>query len=196
MVLGNQNIQNYQGQQNISSGIQQPYYNTQQNMNHNRIYDNQNINQNISNSYAQPYSPYYNYNQGSYINPPNSSNNQIWVQGEAGAKAFPVGNGSAVMLMDSESDVFYIKSTDANGVPLPLRIFEYKERELNQNKNTESNLNIDNYITRDEFEAKIAELNNMLLGGGNKNEPVIQPSKQKSNSANNKQYVKRNTAVQ
>lgn len=51
----------------------------------------------------------------------------IWVQGEAGAKAYPVAAGSNVLLMDSEGECFYIKSTDASGMPLPLRVFEYKE---------------------------------------------------------------------
>lgn len=51
-----------------------------------------------------------------------------WVQGEAGAKAYPVSQNSSVLLMDSEAEVFYIKSTDMSGMPLPLRIFDYKER--------------------------------------------------------------------
>ena len=31
-------------------------------------------------------------------------------------------------VMDSESPVFYIKSTDASGMPMPLRIFDFVER--------------------------------------------------------------------
>ena len=41
----------------------------------------------------------------------------IWVQGEEGAKAYMVAAGNSVLLMDSESSVFYIKSTDASGMP-------------------------------------------------------------------------------
>lgn len=52
----------------------------------------------------------------------------IWVQGEEGAKAYMVAAGNSVLLMDSENSAFYIKSTDASGMPLPLRIFDYKER--------------------------------------------------------------------
>ena len=52
----------------------------------------------------------------------------IWVQGEAGAKSFLVAPGQTVQLMDSEAEVFYIKASDASGVPLPLRIFDYRER--------------------------------------------------------------------
>lgn len=52
----------------------------------------------------------------------------IWVQGEEGAKAYMVAAGNSVLLMDSENSVFYIKSTDASGMPQPLRIFDYTER--------------------------------------------------------------------
>nr|DAI17124.1 MAG TPA: hypothetical protein [Caudoviricetes sp.] len=52
----------------------------------------------------------------------------IWVQGEESAKAYMVAAGNSVLLMDSENSAFYIKSTDASGMPLPLRVFDYKER--------------------------------------------------------------------
>lgn len=52
----------------------------------------------------------------------------IWVQGEEGAKAYMVAAGNSVLLMDSENSAFYIKSTDTSGMPLPLRVFDYKER--------------------------------------------------------------------
>lgn len=51
-----------------------------------------------------------------------------WVQGEAGARSFWVAPNDSALLMDSEKDCFYIKSVDASGVPLPLRIFDYSER--------------------------------------------------------------------
>lgn len=79
------------------------------------------------------YQPMYSYNQPqqqqqmSYAPPVQPQNSIIWVQGEAGAKAYPVQAGSNVLLMDSESECFYIKSTDASGMPMPLRVFEYKE---------------------------------------------------------------------
>lgn len=62
-------------------------------------------------------------------------NGIIWVQGEAGAKAYFVPMGKSVMLMDSEKDVFYIKTVDASGVPNALRIFDYKERTQQSPKN-------------------------------------------------------------
>lgn len=39
-----------------------------------------------------------------------------------------VAAGNSVLLMDSENSTFYIKSTDASGMPLPLRVFDYNER--------------------------------------------------------------------
>lgn len=52
-----------------------------------------------------------------------------WVQGEAGAKAYLISPGASVMLMDSEGQSFYIKSADGSGMPMPLRIFDYVERQ-------------------------------------------------------------------
>ncbi len=57
-----------------------------------------------------------------------ASNGIIWVQGEEGAKAYMVAAGNSVLLMDSENSAFYIKSTDASGMPMPLRVFDYTER--------------------------------------------------------------------
>ncbi|MDE5765335.1 MAG: hypothetical protein K2N49_02010 [Ruminococcus sp.] len=55
------------------------------------------------------------------VQQPQNSNSVIWVQGEAGAKSYLVAPGQTVWLMDSENLVFYIKSTDPSGMPLPLR---------------------------------------------------------------------------
>ena len=73
----------------------------------------------------------------------------IWVQGMEGAKAYPVASGNSVLLMDSEESVFYIKSTDQSGMPQPLRIFEYKE------KNAQPQVE---YVTKDELNKALAEL--------------------------------------
>lgn len=101
--------------------------------------------------------------QPTYSQQPQQQNGSTiqWVSGEAGAKAFAVAPNQSVLLMDSESSTFYIKSADASGMPLPLRIFDYTERNTNQNveqpqiqKHTED----PEYITRDEFERRIAEI--------------------------------------
>ena len=79
-----------------------------------------------------------------------------WVQGEAGARSWLTAPNTTVLLMDSESERFYIKSTDASGMPLPLRVFEYKER---TGAASGSNpIGAGNYVTREEFEAFRQEL--------------------------------------
>lgn len=75
----------------------------------------------------------------------------IWVQGEEGAKAYMVAAGNSVLLMDSESSVFYIKSTDASGMPQPLRIFDYTERGKQAPQKPETV--DDKFVTRAEFDA-------------------------------------------
>ena len=56
------------------------------------------------------------------------SNDMIWVQGEAGAKSFLVSPNATVVLWDTESPTIYIKSADATGKPLAMRILDFKER--------------------------------------------------------------------
>ena len=83
----------------------------------------------------------------------------IWVQGEAGAKSYGVAPGSNVLLMDSEAEVFYIKSADASGVPMPLRIFDYKERVASAQRPVQAaQTPAAEYVTRAEFDAFVARL--------------------------------------
>lgn len=88
----------------------------------------------------------------------------IWVQGEAGAKAYPVAAGSNLLLMDSESECFYIKSTDASGMPMPLRTFEYKEVVRTQptaQHSTAALPDMNQYTRREEFEALKEKVNQL-----------------------------------
>lgn len=81
----------------------------------------------------------------------------IWVQGEEGAKAYMVAAGNSVLLMDSENSTFYIKSTDASGMPQPLRIFDYTERTAAQKQPTQAaQVQADEFVTRAEFDALAA----------------------------------------
>lgn len=102
------------------------------------------------------YNNYPQYYQQQYM-PQMINNNQAqqndgitWVQGENSAKSYPVAAGRSVLLMDSESPVMYIKSTDQSGVPLPLRIFDYKERSQSTSNAHEQKTD---YISRNEFDA-------------------------------------------
>ena len=81
----------------------------------------------------------------------------IWVSGEAGAKSYMVAPGNTVMLLDAENSVFYLKSADASGMPLPLRIFANKERTTTAQQAfggsvAAETVNLDNFVTRKEFD--------------------------------------------
>lgn len=107
----------------------------------------------------------------------------IWVQGEAGAKAYPVAPGNSLLLMDSESDSFFIKSTDASGIPLPLRVFSYTEIVPSQQiRQPETRFDSSQFVTREEFE----ELKRMMHDR--------QPQRRENRNA--EQTVSRNTKQQ
>ena len=78
----------------------------------------------------------------------------VWVQGESGAKGYPVAAGTTVMLLDSENQTFYIKSTDSSGMPMPLRTFDFVERIQNPNQDKKT----ENYVTWEDFEKRLAEM--------------------------------------
>ena len=91
------------------------------------------------------------------------NNGLIWVQGEAGAKSYLVAPNCTVMLLDSENSAFYLKSADSSGMPLPLRIFDYKERinapsQASVSPTSEEKINLDNFVTRKEFEERMASM--------------------------------------
>lgn len=99
-----------------------------------------------------------------------SSNGIIWVQGEEGAKAYMVAPGNSVLLMDSENSAFYIKSSDNSGMPMPLRIFDYVERNAKQQtQNIKPNVE---YVTRQEFDALSARINDIMANINNNSESV------------------------
>lgn len=75
-----------------------------------------------------------------------------WCQGEAAARAYMVAPGNTVLLMDSDASTFYIKSCDTSGMPYPLRIFDFTERDQATQPVAEE------YITRKEFDALAAKI--------------------------------------
>ena len=103
-----------------------------------------------------------NYNPYMMQPPQQANNGLVWVQGESGAKSYLMAPGQTVLLMDAESSSFYIKSTDNAGMPLPLRIFDYTERQ-NEPKMAQAaprDLSMD-YVTRDEYDALKSEVDAM-----------------------------------
>ena len=82
--------------------------------------------------------------------------NIIWVQGEPGAKAYLVAAGNTVPLWDSENQVIYLKTVDASGVP-SMRVLDYTERNQAQAPKQPPQIDLTQYITRDELEDILAE---------------------------------------
>lgn len=85
----------------------------------------------------------------------NTNAGLIWVQGEAGAKSYPAAPGQTVMLMDSEGSFFYLKTADASGMPLPLRVFRFEEITENSARGAVDAVDFGKFITREEFEQRL-----------------------------------------
>ena len=80
-------------------------------------------------SMTYPYSQQaYQYSPQVYTPAQQTTNNLIWVQGEAGAKSYLVAPNSTVTLWDTEAQTIYVKSADASGMP-SMKILDYTMRE-------------------------------------------------------------------
>lgn len=83
---------------------------------------------------------------------PQPNNTFNWVQGEAGAKSYPVAPGNRVALFDSENPVVYIKEVDLYGKPTEFKIYDLVERKVTTEQvPKEPKIDLSNYITRDEM---------------------------------------------
>lgn len=94
---------------------------------------------------------------------PQDNNGIIWVQGESAARSYMVGAGRSVLLMDSDSSTFYLKSTDMSGMPQPLRIFDYTERTTQPQTNQivdapAREIDTSMFVTREELEERLAKI--------------------------------------
>lgn len=72
----------------------------------------------------------------------------IWVQGEAGAKAYVLPPNTTLPLWDSEAQVIYIKSVDSSGKPT-MTILDYVDRNA-PNQSDESSDVV--YATKEQFD--------------------------------------------
>ena len=109
------------------------------------------------NPFPVSYQPYPSLYQPPQTQPNNGLN---WVQGESGAKSYLVAPNTTVLLMDSENEVFYLKSSDASGMP-QLRIFDYKER-VKSTEPEPAPVKTDEYVTKDEFQAFKNEIQDII----------------------------------
>lgn len=121
----------------------------------------------------------------------------LWVSGEIGAKSYLVAPNSTVLLMDSDSSRFYLKSADNAGMP-SLRIFEYKEvtnaptTPVNA-PNLDENVLNDKFVTREEYEGlkkqyeSIMERLDSLNSVNAEVEPNSKPKSKRGGNGNNEQ---------
>ena len=116
-------------------------------------------------AYYTPYQSQYHTQLAQAYTPPAQQNQNgiIWVQGIEAAKAFMILPNTTVLLMDSDSSKFYLKSADASGMPL-LRIFEYSEITQNAPRTASEAPSVDlsTFATKAEFEAFRDEINGLL----------------------------------
>lgn len=90
---------------------------------------------------------------------PQNNSGLIWIQGEQAAKSYLVAPNTTVLLMDSEASRFYLKSSDASGMP-QLRVFEYKE--LAQNGKEPQAMDMSGFATKAELDAFREEIQGIL----------------------------------
>lgn len=85
-----------------------------------------------------------------------------WIQGgEQSMKSYNLtGANQRIYLFSTEENVFGVKSTDASGMPLPLEMFRYERINAGkpQNAPTAASIDTSGFITREEFEARIAQI--------------------------------------
>lgn len=92
-----------------------------------------------------------------------------WVKSDEEISNYLVAPGKSVLLMDTRSSKFYIKSADASGMPMPLRVYEYKEN-TPQAAASENPLNIGEYVKREEIDSIIDQRLNELMKTTSKKE--------------------------
>ncbi len=87
-----------------------------------------------------------------------------WVQGEAGAKAFPVAPNNTVDLWDSEEQVIYLKSADMSGMP-SMKILDYTIRDQVGHKNNlteQPQIDTSMFVTYEDLNSRLEELTNKI----------------------------------
>lgn len=119
---------------------------------------------------------YYNYPYNNYVPQQNNNSGLLWVQGVSGAKSYLVAPGNTVLLMDSESSQFYLKSADTSGMPT-MRTFKYEEVKDVQGAIEPLNDKGADYPTREEFDDLKALYDTLKAKIDDINKPVKEKKK-------------------
>lgn len=89
---------------------------------------------------------------------PDPPDARIWVQGEAGAKAYMVAAGCTVALWDSEQQKIYLKSVNLNGLPT-MQTLTYSFDSAQPAISTPQAIpDMSNYVTKEELENRIKSI--------------------------------------
>lgn len=119
----------------------------------------------------QQYYPQQNYSQFQSQQAPQQSG-ITWVDGVSSAKAYPVANGTSILLMDSNENTFYIKSADQSGMP-SIRVFDYSERIITTNTQPQAaqaseqpiesaEIDLSAYVTKEELKKVASDIEKKL----------------------------------
>lgn len=119
--------------------------------------------------------------QQNYTQPPMSSN-VIGVDGEIGAKAYNIPNGSVgpIALWDTNDNVIYLRTFNSAGMPNPLRKLRYTEEEIQQSlpigqsgsNNAVQQIDTSQFVTKSDFDELRKEIKALANqnGGNNRND--------------------------
>lgn len=77
-----------------------------------------------------------------------------FVNNKQEAENWMVNAGQTVFFFDRNASVFYIKTVAPNGLSQPIEVYDYTQR-LNASEapQSDSKMELDKYVTKDEFEA-------------------------------------------
>ncbi len=109
----------------------------------------------------QVVNPRINYNQGWGVGynqmPQQSSDGRVYVNGRAGADAYPIPPGlNEIILWDTEGKRFYIKGYDNNGMPRVLEDNDYIPH-TEPDVQPQGNMDLSAYATKEDIKNMIAE---------------------------------------
>ncbi len=98
---------------------------------------------------------------------PSQNNSSItWVNGWAGAQGYIIKPNTTVLLMDSERDVFYLKSANEQGMAT-IRSFKFEELVNNMPSTDNLDKKLENYVQKEELQKMFAEFSDNIMNSLN-----------------------------
>lgn len=85
-----------------------------------------------------------------------------FVNSQKEAEEWVLNAGQTAFFFERNNPIFYIKSVAQNGLSQPVEVYDYKQRETSvEDATTAPSVDMDKYITREEFDALKAELESL-----------------------------------